>query len=156
VLLPTVLTAIAVLISVLPYGSIGGLPIVPLFSLIVVFYWSAYYPEAYPLFVPFVAGLLQDMLSNAPIGMTALVLLAVAAVTRRQRLYFAGNAALPEWTAFAGMAALAGFAFWAIGSIYFDQSLRLYPILFQAGLTILLYWPLARFQDWLRRKLTAA
>ena len=55
--------------SLLSASGLGA----PLF-LMAVYYWSAYRPTLVPLWFVFFMGLLLDLLSGAPIGLNALVL----------------------------------------------------------------------------------
>ncbi|MBK6896916.1 MAG: rod shape-determining protein MreD [Alphaproteobacteria bacterium] len=81
--------------SLLSASGLGA----PLF-LMAVYYWSAYRPTLVPLWFVFFMGLLLDLLSGAPIGLNALVLVMVRWLVTDQRLFLTGQPFLIVWIGF--------------------------------------------------------
>lgn len=83
----------------------------PLF-LMAVFYWSAYRPTLVPLWFVFTVGLLLDLLSGAPVGLNALVLVLVRWLVTDQRLFLMGQPFLIVWIGFLLVIAAAALCQW--------------------------------------------
>ena len=84
-LTPTALTLIMVFVSAVPWQLPGLAPVTPAFTVMAVFYWSIYRPDRLPYAATFAIGIFQDLVTGAPLGMTALVLLLVHGVVAAQR-----------------------------------------------------------------------
>lgn len=147
---PAALTMLLMLPSVLPIEAPRIGEITPMLTLMAVFYWSVYRPELLPPWVAFVIGLLQDLISGGPVGMTALVLVLVATYVATQRRVFLSRSFMVGWGGFALIALAVAAGSWAVASVYFGAVMRPAPLLLQAFATVLLYpamvWLLARAQ----------
>lgn len=149
-LVPPFVTLVIVLLSQLPYGAPYLPEVTPALSLIAVYYWSIYRPELLPAYAVFLIGLVQDILSGTPLGITALVLLVVHAIVSAQRRVFLGKTFLVEWWGFLLVAGGALAATWLIASLFFVALLPPGPVVVQLLLTVALYppfmWVLSRIQ----------
>ncbi|MBT4710871.1 MAG: rod shape-determining protein MreD, partial [Alphaproteobacteria bacterium] len=96
-LLPGLVTFVAVLLTVLPLGIPFAAVVTPFLSLMAVYYWSIYRPDLLPPAAVFVLGVLQDILTGGPVGLLALVLLLVQALAVSQRRILLGQAFSVEW-----------------------------------------------------------
>jgi rod shape-determining protein MreD len=103
--LPVVLTALVVLLSVIPLPIPEYAMLAPNVVLICVFYWIVHRPDLFPAWGAFLIGLLDDSLSGAPLGLNALVLLLVHYAIVAQHKFFRGKAFWLIWIAFAVLAA---------------------------------------------------
>src|SRR5215218_7071959 len=107
--LPGGLAALLLILAALPLGLPG---LVPAVVLPCVFFWSVFRPTALPPPAVFGLGLLQDLLTAAPLGTGMLVLLVTHGLAARWRRALAARSFLVVWLAFcgvsAGAAALAG------------------------------------------------
>src|ERR1051326_2111912 len=74
-LLPSVTLIVAALISVLPVRAPGYAALTPAFTLMAAYHWTIYRPDLSPPWVLFGIGLLEDLLTGGPVGVTALLLL---------------------------------------------------------------------------------
>jgi rod shape-determining protein MreD len=147
-LLPGLVTFIAVLLTVLPLGIPFAAVVTPFLSLMAVYYWSIYRPDLLPPAVVFVLGVLQDMLTGGPVGLLALVLLLVQALAVSQRRILLGQAFSVEWAGLLLVVAGAGAVSWTLASVYYLALVPPVPFVVQALITVALYplgsWLFAR------------
>lgn len=150
--LPGGLTALLLVLAAVPVGLFG---LVPAVALPCVFFWSVFRPAALPPPLVFALGLLQDLLTAAPLGAGVLVLLVVHGLAARWRPFLARQSFLVVWLAFlaftAGAAALGG----ALQALLAWRTLPAPPGFWQAMLTAGLYpllaWPLTRMHEAMMR-----
>ena len=147
-LLPGLVTFIAVLLTVLPLGIPFAAVVTPFLSLMAVYYWSIYRPDLLPPAVVCVLGVLQDMLTGGPVGLLALVLLLVQALAVSQRRILLGQAFSVEWAGLLLVVAGAGAVSWTLASVYYLALVPPVPFVVQALITVALYplgsWLFAR------------
>lgn len=138
-LAPAAVTVMLVLLGMVPLYIPGYERVVPALALMSVYYWAIHRPDLVRPSAAFAIGLLQDLLSGTPLGMTALVLVLCHWVVMSQRAFFLANSFALLWTGFAFIVLGAAFVEWLAYSIL---SLRLVPFLaplFQAVLTLALF-----------------
>jgi rod shape-determining protein MreD len=149
-LTPLALSFLLVIISATPLRIPEFGPVAPNVALIAAYYWGIYRPDLFPLSAAFVVGLWQDVLVGTPLGMNALVLLAIHWFILSQRRFFQGKSFAVVWWAFALMAAAAAVLLWLISMAYHGRLLDATPAAFQGALTMALYpfltWVFARAQ----------
>ncbi len=138
-LIPSLVTLLLVLASALPWRLPSLVEVTPAFAVMAVFYWTIYRPDRLPYAATFCIGVLQDLLTGTPPGMTALVLLTVQGVIASQRTFFRGKPFLVVWWGFSLVMPAAGLMSWIIGSAYFGAIVPPLPIVVQTALTILLF-----------------
>ncbi|MFA5592605.1 MAG: rod shape-determining protein MreD [Micavibrio sp.] len=73
----------------------------PFFLLMAVYYWAIYRPTMMPYAYTFVLGIILDLLTHMPVGMNALLLLAIQALVRKSRLFLMGQPYIVVWLGFA-------------------------------------------------------
>jgi len=133
---PSVTTALAMILAAAPVGLPSLLPAVGLAG---VFFWSLFRPGSMPAPAAFCLGLLQDLLGFAPLGIGVLTLLLTHAAALRVRPSLNKQSFLLVWLAYCGFALL------AVGTGYLLQALLAWqvppslPAVAQLGLTIGLY-----------------
>jgi rod shape-determining protein MreD len=150
--LPSGLTALLLVLAAVPVGVPG---LVPAIALPCVFFWSVFRPAALPPPAVFGLGLLQDLLTAAPLGAGVLVLLVVHGLAARWRRFLVKQSFLLVWLAFcvftAGAAALGG----ALQALLAWHVLPVPPGVWQALLTAGLYpvlaWLLTRVHEAMMR-----
>src|SRR5688572_30014044 len=72
----------------------------PFFLLMAIYYWAIYRPTLLPPVAAFTLGLLLDVLSDFPLGLNAILLLAVQLIVRRNRLFLMGQPYGMVWMGF--------------------------------------------------------
>jgi rod shape-determining protein MreD len=143
-LLPVLTAALASLIAILPVPIPGYAGITPAFALMAVFHWTLYRPELLPSAVLFLIGVGEDLVSGAPLGVTALLLLLARWVVLRTRKYFQNRLFPFVWTGFALLTAGAMLFLWTVNSLLAWETLGLHNAMFRWLLTVALF-PLASF-----------
>lgn len=140
---PAALCAVLVLVEVTPLG-IGGLPpIAPALAMIGVFHWSAFRPETMPAWLAFLVGVLHDLASGAPLGLTGLVFILLQGMCASQRRWFLTTSFPIAWILFGLIAFGAAMVSWLLACIYMVQLLDPVPALIRAAITIAFYPPLS-------------
>lgn len=153
---PFAITLVLVLFSIVPAHIPGYARIAPLFPLMAVYHWAVNRPELLPAIAVFTIGLLVDTLGGTPIGVNALVFLAVYGVVVAQRRFLLGKPFWIAWLGFALTAAVAALQTWVLLSLFETTLLAPQAIVFQYLTTLgcfpILAWILLRWQRaYLRR-----
>ncbi len=140
---PAACTALLLLLAAAPLGLPGQAQLQPAAALACVFFWSLFRPGSMPPPAVFLLGLLSDLLSLSPPGVSVLILLAAHGLAVRWRPVLAGQGFLLVWLAFIAVAAGAAALEWLIMSLLTLQVLPGDAVLFQFALTAGLYPTLA-------------
>ncbi|HYD31432.1 MAG TPA: rod shape-determining protein MreD, partial [Azospirillaceae bacterium] len=138
-LAPISVTVMLVLAGMVPLHVPEYDQVAPSLALMAVYYWGIHRPDLVPPSAAFAVGLLQDLLSGAPLGMNALVLVLVHWVVVSQRRFFLANSFLLLWWGFTLIVLGAMLLQWFAYSLL---SLTIMPIeagMFQAFLTLSLF-----------------
>ncbi len=143
-MLPIATTVLAAIIAILPVPVPGYAALTPAFTLMVVYHWTIYRPDLLSPIGVFAVGLAQDLLTGAPAGVYALVLLLSRAAVLRYRRYFINGTFPFVWTGFALLAAPAMLAEWALHCLLHPTVFDLRSTVFHTVLTIAIF-PVASF-----------
>ena len=148
--LPAVFCLLFVFLSVLPIPVPGYSSIVPMLTLACIFFWAIHHPRLLPPLVVFAVGLVEDILSGAPMGAGAVVLLLAYGVTVSQRRFFHNRSFLQVWTGFGIVALGAAALSWLMAVIVSGAFAPPQAAFFQYLLTLAVYplvtWVLHRAQ----------
>jgi rod shape-determining protein MreD len=150
---PTTSTALLLVLAAVPVGLPG---LVPAAVLPCIFFWSVFRPTALPPLVVFGLGLLQDLLTFAPIGSGVLVLLVVAGLATRWRSFVARRSFLVVWLVYCGVAVGAAALGWLLQGMLWWRLLPTAPGLYQVMLSAGLYPTLAGLLTWAHEAMTRA
>ncbi len=116
----------------------------PFFLLMVVYYWSIYRPTVMPIAYTFVLGILIDLLSDMPVGVSALILIIVQIIVLKSRLFLMGQPFIMVWLGFAivsfAYALLSWFLLTLINFVIFPKETFVQVLI--AGLLTALIFPL--------------
>lgn len=147
--LPAALALMLVLLSAVPMGGVSVTPnIAWLMTLVMV----AYYPLAWPRWLAFGLGLMQDMLFGTPLGSQALVALLLAQLVAMNAERQQVQLFRLRWLEASGMLVLWHLMLWAMMHAVQNDAPHLRHLL-QAGLINALWYP---FFYWLVTRLFAA
>ena len=145
---PALAALVAVVLAVMPVGIPRFAEVTPFLALIVVFYWSVYRPDLLPVWAVFLLGLCQDLLTGAPTGLAALVLVLVHGLAVSQRRVLLGQTFAVEWAGFLLAASGAAVLAWLLSSLWHTALVAPMPFAIQALVTVALYplgaWLLAQ------------
>jgi rod shape-determining protein MreD len=117
-LLPALTTLILGLLVLIPLGVPRWGALAPPLMLASVYYWSLSRPGLLPPSASFALGLYQDLLTGAPLGSGALILVVVQWILRSQQRFLANRPFILLWAGFAPVAAGAALADWVIYALF--------------------------------------
>lgn len=143
-LLPVATTVLAMLFSIQPIHVPGYAAVMPAFALIAAYHWTIYRPDLLPATALFVIGTIQDLLSGAPLGVTALLLLLAHAVVLKNRGHLVNRPFASVWAGFTLLTAVAMLFLWTLNSLIAAELLDFRDTAFRAVLTISIF-PVASF-----------
>ncbi|HWK48207.1 MAG TPA: rod shape-determining protein MreD [Stellaceae bacterium] len=138
-LVPVLLTLLVVVVSIVPLGIPGYAAVTPVFTLMAVYHWTIYRPELMPPVALFAIGLLQDLLTSGPIGLSPLLLLVIRALVMSQRRFFVGKLFPFVWWGFAATVVAASLMLWVAAGALSGRLLDPRSFAFQAVLTVACY-----------------
>jgi rod shape-determining protein MreD len=128
----------------LPFSiKVGGYWVMPSLPLIATYLWTMHRPDLLSPLAVLVTGLLYDLLTNAPLGISGLAFVTAYSVVVSQRLY---------WLTLSGPGAIAGFVIvmliaeivtWAGISFAYGRFVSPVPGLIELAISALVF-PLAR------------
>jgi rod shape-determining protein MreD len=149
--LPAALTLLLMLFALTPTNVPGLSPVMPMFALMSIYFWSIYRPELLSYGAVFGLGLLEDLLTATPIGSTAFVFLMTQWIVLRQQKFFNAKPFVVTWFAFVFIAAGAAVIRWiAVGLVEDSGFTPVGPLFASYLITIALYplvgWLLAKTQ----------
>ena len=127
------------LVGMVPLPLPGYAIVAAPFTLMCLFYWVIHRPDLLRPLVVFAIGLLQDLISGAPIGLTPMVLMLAYWLLITQRRFFLGRSFLMLWTGFALVAAGAAAVQWLVFAVMTASLLDAQPVLVQAVLGVALF-----------------
>lgn len=144
-------TALILLMAGLIPSRVPGYAVIaPVLPMMAVYYWAIYRPDLLPPSAAFALGLLHDIISGLPLGVSALVLLVIQGGTASQRRFFLGNAFAVAWWGFALVALGAMALSWLLVCVLFAKLIEPKAVMFEYLITLSVYpvvsWLLARTQ----------
>ena len=143
-LLPIATTLLAMIISIQPAYIPGYASVAPAFTLMAVYHWTIYRPKLLPPLSLFLIGVTQDLLTGAPPGVNALVMLLARAIVLRLRRHFVNRPFPFVWTGFTMLSGGAMLFLWALFCLLDRTLIDFRGTMFRAVLTISLF-PAASF-----------
>ena len=147
---PFVITVMLVVLNAIPLPVPDYRSIVPLIPLMAIYYWALYRPDLMPIGAVFLVGILEDVLTGAPLGLNAFLFLLVHSLIRSRSRMIAGKGFAVVWIVFMLVLLGAGIVSWLVASLLYDAPIRMAPAVTQLMLTLVLYpclaWLLIRVQ----------
>ncbi len=140
---PVCTAALILLFLSAPLGLPGQPQLQAATALAAVFFWSVFRPDSMPPPAIFMLGLLLDLLSLAPPGISVVVLLIAHGVAMRARRFLAAQGFLLVWLVFVAVAAGAAALQWALTCLLAFKLFPGGPALLQFGVTAGFYPALA-------------
>ncbi len=135
-LTPSIFTLALVILNVLPLHIPGFSSVAPLLPLMAVYHWAVFRPRLLPAYAVFLIGLLQDILTGAPIGVIALVFLVVYCAVLSQKRFVIGKSFFILWLGFSLIAAVAATINWLAVSILSATLVEPQTVFFQYLMTL--------------------
>lgn len=148
--LPFATTLLCAFLSVIPWPLPYFGTVTPPLVLITLYYWSVHRPDLFRPWVAFFIGLLHDIINYLPIGVCALLFVALTRLILTQRKFIVDQSFITLWYGFAITALLAALAEWLMISLVRFQAIPATPVILQTILVILIFplpcWLLIRLQ----------
>ena len=116
-LVPFLTLLVAVIFSHLPLPTVLAQNTMPPFVLSFVFLWAVYRPNWLPVGLVFITGLLMDILSGVPLGLNAVLLVAVYWPVAVQRRIFLREPFPFLWFSFAAIVVFVELTRWLFVSL---------------------------------------
>lgn len=142
-------------LSVIPMQAGGIDDIRPPFLLMAIYYWTIFRPRLLSPVAVFLIGLVIDLVTALPLGMTALVFTAVQWVTRTQRKFLIGQSFIVIWWGFLLMAFAAALLHWGLFCLLHFTLMPVQPVLMGALLGVCTF-PLVALPLYLVHRMLAA
>ncbi|MDP2697461.1 rod shape-determining protein MreD [Thalassospira sp.] len=150
-MVPAFSVFVLLLISLVPVGLPMVSTVTPALTLMSVFYWSINRPDLLTALAAFIIGLVQDLLTGLPLGVSSLVLLIVQTLSANQGRFFQNKSFAVLWWAFALVALAALLVQWLFTSALIGALLPFKPLvtsyILTAALFPLIAWVLTRVQN---------
>lgn len=147
-LVPFGLTVLFILLTMLPTHVPGMVRIGPMLPLAAVYYWSVNRPDLMGAGVVFALGVIEDLISGAPLGTGALTLLLVHGIVVSQIRFISGRLFGVTWLVFMVLAGIAVFVKWLAVSLVHGSFVAILDVFYSYMMTVALYpptvWVLAR------------
>jgi len=138
-LTPFAITVMLGLLGMVPLRLPAFAAVAPSLTLMAVYYWSIHRPDLLRPGVVFGIGILQDLLSGAPLGLHGLILVLVQWAVLSQRRFFLANTFLLMWVGFAMVLFGAAFTEWLVFCALNTALMPFRALFFQALLTLALF-----------------
>ena len=138
-LLPIATMIAAALLSIEPLHIGGYAALSPVFTLMAAYHWTIHRPDLLPPLALFVIGTIQDLLSGALPGITAVMLLLARAIVLASRHNFVDRRFSFIWIGFAALTGGAMVFLWALHSLLAGHELEVREPVFRAVLTISIF-----------------
>jgi rod shape-determining protein MreD len=122
------------IVTVLPVGIPQWGALAPPLILMAVFYWALVRPDLLPPSAAFGVGLFADLLTGAPLGSQALIMVVAQWTLRDQGRFLANRPFFLMWAAFAPVVAVATGVEWLVNALF---ALQFAPILGELARMIL-------------------
>ena len=135
-LLPITTTLLAVIILIQPAYIPGYAAVTPAFALMAVYHWTIYRPRLLPPLALFLAGVTQDLLTGAPPGVSALVMLLARTSVLRLRRHFINRSFPFVWAGFTMLTGGAMLFLWMVHCLLDGFMIDFRSTVFRAVLTI--------------------
>jgi|SRR5690625_4341920 len=144
-LIPALLTGLLIIVALVPLRTPDVAPITPALALTGIYYWAVFRPDLLPAWLAFLLGLLQDLLTGAPLGVGVLSMVSMHFFVSSQRRIFINPSFAMLWVIFGFFAGVSLLLAWLVGSLLLGQLLEPRLLLLQYVLTVGAYPCLAWF-----------
>lgn len=132
------------LLELVPFGLTGLAEVMPSFLLMSAFFWTVSRPDLLPSLALFVLGMIHDLWSGGPFGLTPLTLVLMRVFVISQHRILSRRLFVISWWGFVIVAIGYGALNWALASMQNDRILDPTVVALQSFLAIALYPLVAR------------
>ena len=118
---------------------LGFLPVQPLLSLSVIYYWSLHRPDWISLLGVLGIGIVDDSLSGVHLGQNTILLLLIYALVLKQMDFFMNARFTSTWAAFFVVMGVCGCIQWGFSAFLYKEPINIFELLIQNGATALAF-----------------
>ncbi len=136
------------------FGHVGD--VVPRFGVTAVIFWTVYRPDLFGYGSAFFLGIVADLMTGLPLGITALVLVMVRHGVLMRRRYFLRKSFHIVWAEYAFVLTAAAIIDWMLAALYLWSTPGLLVHVFQVLLTVALFPVVYRLLAWCQGLLSLA
>jgi rod shape-determining protein MreD len=129
----------------MPFGLPGQAELWPVYAMACVYFWSLYRPASLPAPVVALTGLLLDLLGLSPLGLWAVLLLALQGAVLAARRRLVQQTFFRIWVVFSGLAIVVSALAWMLQSLLTLSLLPAQPLAIEVLFAVGLYPALAGF-----------
>ncbi|MBE6448284.1 MAG: rod shape-determining protein MreD [Alphaproteobacteria bacterium] len=138
-LLPFLTSVLLLFLSYVPIDFLLLNSIRPAVGLMCAFFWLQHRPDLFNLGTVFLLGLIDDLISMAPLGSNAFEMLLMYVLVNNTSRLFNAKPFVVLWYGFAILSLVAMLGRWLVVSVYYSQFLPLSMLLFSYMVTIAVY-----------------
>lgn len=140
-MLPLLSSVLLVMLSYLPLDILFLNAIRPGIGLICVYFWLVHRPDLFNLWSVFCLGLIDDIISSAPVGSNVFAMLMLYVFVNAASKFLTAKPFVVLWYGFVALSAATMLTRWLVVSVYYSQFLPLSGLLFSYVMTVF-YYPL--------------
>ncbi|WP_366655147.1 rod shape-determining protein MreD [Fodinicurvata sp. EGI_FJ10296] len=133
---PGILMLSLVFVAVIPVPLPAYSTVVPMIPFMALYYWAVHRPDLLPFPMVFVLGILQDVLTGAPLGVNAFIFMIALLVVSSQRRFLVGRSFWVLWWGFLIVLPLTAVMEWVLYSAIFGAVMPVEPAIFRALMTM--------------------
>lgn len=137
--LPVVVLAGSVLLSIMPVHIGGYDKILPPFVYSVIYYWAVFRPAVFPASMAFATGIVMDLLIGLTVGVNAFVLVSMRWIIVVQSRFLGGQQFLAQWLVYGIVTVLGQLVLWLLYSALSQALMPVMPILIGCVFSIALF-----------------
>lgn len=136
---PALVTLLVTFLTYIPSHVLGSGEATPAFTLVCIFYWCVYSPQALPYTFLFLLGVLEDALSGTPLGISSFIHLGVAYLVQSQRRLMGRAMFATVWMSGAVLLLIALLSQWLMMCVYTGKAYGMSAALLRWAVTALTY-----------------
>ncbi|MFN7039105.1 MAG: rod shape-determining protein MreD [Alphaproteobacteria bacterium] len=134
-----IMLVILIVISYSSFNFPGASEFMPNLNIMIIFYWSIYNPEKFPIYISIILSILEDCLIGAPIGLNVVSNIFLYGLITSNRQIFVKEPFKFIWTGFAIFVFIATILKYILISIIFKKIFPVSYPLMQLLIMIFLY-----------------
>ena len=138
-LLPLLSSVCFILLSYLPCDFMFLNSIHPAIALVCGYFWLVHRPDLFSLGSVFLLGLIDDLISSAPMGSSIFAMLVLYALTNAASRFLTAKPFVALWYGFMVLALVTMLSRWLVVSVYYSCFLPLGILLFSYLVTVFCY-----------------
>ena len=150
--IPLLISLLLIFLFFMPLNSVQFNYFRPSVGIICVYYWRLNRPLIFGYFSAFIIGLMLDVYGSTPLGLNALLLLLLVAITTMPSQYLRTSSFSVRWLIFGFICMAIMLLKWLLLMLYFWHFLSLTEIMLGYFSTVMFYPLIATLNMWIAQK----